>query len=318
MSWGQGVTGVEKGVAKGGERTFVRVGFWNVENLFDTINDMGVNDGQYTPAGKKKWGRVKYDEKVDMLGQVVGGMGVDLLGLCEVENRGVVEELALKSGKRYNVVHYDSCDPRGIDQAILYDSAVFRLLESGLISTATVKRKREILYAKFIVKDHKKGASQVNVYGSQKVAAKEAGKVVKGAKIVQNVVKKGEGGDTVLFYVLHLPSKLGGEKAVVDRGAIVKQLDSIVFSRREKVVVMGDMNDDPISVASTVNTAVELNQKGMGTYVYRGVASMLDQILVSRGVALGELQLLNNSAISRFGRSKRASDHRPIKIELGF
>lgn len=261
-----------RGEVAGGE---LRVGFWNVQNLFDTINQSGVNDGQYTPTGKKMWDGVKYYDKLDLLSQVVRRMGLDLLGLCEVENRGVVEDLVLYSGINYKVVHFDSSDPRGIDQAILYDTAKMRLLESGLIRTATEKPKREILQAKFAV-----------------------------AK------------DTVVFLIVHLPSKLGGEKAEVSRNEIVAQLEELVWRQKHKIVIMGDMNDDPIEVDGMVNCAKKLQTEGKGSYTYKGVAQMLDQILVSQNIKHKNMQVLDNNGISKFNRKKRASDHKPVKINL--
>lgn len=253
----------------------LRVGFWNVQNLFDTINDPGVSDGMYTPLSKKKWDSQKYNEKVDLLAQVVSRLDVDLLGLCEVENRGVVEDLVRRSGQNFNIVHFESCDPRGIDQAILYDSTKCKLIETELIKTATDKPKREILYCSFAID-----------------------------------------ADTILFYVMHLPSKLGGEKAQVNRDRIVSQMDSIVFTKDKKIVVMGDMNNDPIVIEGLVNCADRLQKQGLGSYTYRGVASMLDQILVSPSIKFKPMTLEDNYSISHSNRKKKASDHMPVKINL--
>lgn len=263
----------------------VRIGFWNVQNLFDTINSPAISDGLYTPQSKKKWNSYKYNEKIEMLSHIASGLNVDILALCEVENREVVEDLSshmtASNGKAAKIVHYNSCDPRGIDQAIIYNPTKMNVIESGLIATATAKPKRELLYALFSIK---------------------------------NGIKY----DTIAFYIVHLPSKLGGEVAAVNRRRIVAQLDSISWTRRYESVVMGDMNDDPIDVSGMINCAQYLQKQGLGSYTYRGFASMLDQILVTEKLNVNQLQLCDNYGVSAAGRRKKASDHKPIKIDLLF
>src|SRR5215213_10028148 len=113
------------------------IGSWNVENLFDTKDDPSVKgDEEYTPESAKHWTKERLEIKLKNLAKIISkmneGKGPDVLGLCEVENRDVVEMLVeqLKSsGRKYEIVHKDSPSERGIDCAIIYDSAVFTLVE---------------------------------------------------------------------------------------------------------------------------------------------------------------------------------------------
>ena len=110
------------------------VAFYNLENLFDTIN--GPNfDEEYLP--QKGWTLKKYKQKLDNLGRVLPQIGTSdkqnespvLIGVCEVENRGVLEDLVKNyqfAGKDYGIVHYDSPDKRGIDVALLYQKKFFK------------------------------------------------------------------------------------------------------------------------------------------------------------------------------------------------
>ena len=113
------------------------IGSWNLENLFDTKDDPSVKgDEEYTPESAKHWTKERLDIKLKNLAKIISkmndGKGPDVLGVCEVENRQVVEMLVeqLKSlGRKYEIIHKDSPSERGIDCAIIYDSSVFTLVE---------------------------------------------------------------------------------------------------------------------------------------------------------------------------------------------
>ena len=102
---------------------------YNLENLFDTIDQAQTDDVDFTPGGKLNWTSERLNLKNQKLAQVIGdmntGRGPDVLGLCEVENRQALEQLLgqiQRSKRRYSIVHEESPDPRGIDVALLYDS----------------------------------------------------------------------------------------------------------------------------------------------------------------------------------------------------
>lgn len=116
------------------------IAFYNIENLFDTIDDKNTNDDDFLPDSAKRWTQKRYENKIRKLGQVISQIGdenVDLppaiVGLAEVENRQVVEDLI--NGKylkhyNYDIVHYDSSDERGIDVALIYNKGVFEVSHS--------------------------------------------------------------------------------------------------------------------------------------------------------------------------------------------
>ena len=114
------------------------IAHWNVENLFDTVDDPNVSgDEEFTPDSPKHWDDKRLETKVDNLSKIIckmnDGHGPDVLGLCEVENRKVVEMLVAKLGtlgRDYQIVHKDSPSERGIDCALVYDAKVFKLADS--------------------------------------------------------------------------------------------------------------------------------------------------------------------------------------------
>ena len=101
---------------------FYRIAFYNVENLFDTLNDPRIKDEEFTPQGKKRWDTKRYAEKLKKLRDVIlaleeSGEGPAVMGLAEVENRKVLEDLIHQKGMEtaaYEIAHHDSSDPRGI------------------------------------------------------------------------------------------------------------------------------------------------------------------------------------------------------------
>ncbi len=117
----------------------ITLGFYNVENLFDTINDPGVDDGDFTPMGSKRWTQLRYRSKIKMIGRIISSMECDIIGVCEVEKQSVVEDIAKECG--YDFVHIDSRDSRGMDQALLFRPECFEIDKFSL----TGELKREFL-----------------------------------------------------------------------------------------------------------------------------------------------------------------------------
>ena len=122
------------------------VAFYNLENLFDTINNPSTNDEEFTPSGSYRWGGLKYRNKLHNLAHAISCFATDdnspfklkngpaVIGVSEVENRQVLEDL-IKTGKladrNYGVVHYDSPDARGIDVGLIYDKDQFTVESSS-------------------------------------------------------------------------------------------------------------------------------------------------------------------------------------------
>ncbi|MEL7021040.1 MAG: endonuclease/exonuclease/phosphatase family protein [Bacteroidota bacterium] len=253
-----------------------RIAFYNVENLFDTVDDRSnPRDNEFLPDSEKAWTPERYATKIDHIARVIAGMQLPtFVGLSEVENEQVVRDLADNRQLRdadYGLVHYDSPDFRGIDNAFMYCRKSFSVLFSEAIEINfpsdidnTGSTTRDILY-------------------------------VEG---VQN------SGDTLHFFINHWPSRSGGTTASEPRRVYVaEQLRAIVddLLRRQpqaQVVIMGDFNDetDDFSIAQTLgaqtdkttlrpdelyNCFAQLDAAGQGSYNFRGDLNMLDQIIVS-------------------------------------
>ena len=113
------------------------IAFYNLENLFDTNRDNNIQDEDFTPQGKYQWTEDKYNKKLNNLADVISQLGRQqnkdgfaILGVAEVENRKVMEDLILKtklSETKYQIVHQDSPDARGIDVGMIYNPKYFKV-----------------------------------------------------------------------------------------------------------------------------------------------------------------------------------------------
>lgn len=243
--------------------------FYNTENLFDTIDQSGTYDEEFTPYGKNEHTGERYWMKIDHLSKVINASDEKgcsgLIGLCEVENAAVVRDMkdALDCGDKYQVLHFESSDMRGIDNALLIDRSRFELLDSGLepIELGAEERPtRGILWGKVMHKET----------------------------------------ETSFFvYVNHWPSRYGGKELSAPKRmrASATQIDLIESHRKADpdahVIVMGDLNDHPQdeSVQALVdcdtgacldNLVEHIQTMGEGTHAYRGDWGVLDHLLVSR------------------------------------
>jgi predicted extracellular nuclease len=244
--------------------------FYNVENLFDTIDDSLIIDEEFTPEGKKQWTTERYRKKLNDIAKVVSSVNEQKLpviaGFCEVENRSVLEDLikteSLKS-VNYKIVHEDSPDSRGIDVGLIYNSNQFTYLShiSIPVNTGTEYKVRDILYTKGILYD----------------------------------------ADTIHIFVNHWKSRSGGQEETEPQRikcaeTLRKEVDLILESNRNaKILIMGDLNDEPKNKSifetlkannsddnsSLFNLMLEQSKAGKGTHSYRGNWSMLDNLIVS-------------------------------------
>ncbi len=121
----------------------VSIAFWNTENLFDTIPSGFYDDREYTPGGSYVWDTERYTRKLHNMAQVIGDMGVDVMGLAEVENEAVVRDLVTALSDDYNYIHRTSGDWRGIDVALIYKGDKFFPDKVRLINSAS---SREFLH----------------------------------------------------------------------------------------------------------------------------------------------------------------------------
>ena len=255
------------------------ISFYNLENFFDTINNNGKYDYEYTENGSKQWDGEKYRNKVHNMAYAISKMttkatpmGPAIIGVSEVENVTVLQDLvkneAIKDW-RLQIVHHDSPDLRGIDVALLYNPRFFRVLN--------VVNSRVVVdgYPEFKTRD------QMCVTGLL-------------------------AGEKVSVIVNHWPSRSGGqEKSNYLREAAARRVRQTVDSLlvddpNQGIIIMGDLNDDPFnsSVAEVLgakkdeddveqpgdlyNPWWETLDKGIGTLAYRGSWNLFDQIIVSK------------------------------------
>lgn len=250
----------------------VTVAFYNLENLFDTI-DQENNDEEFLPNGANRWTPERYQHKLRNMSHVISLIGGDepaIIGVAEIENRGVLEDLIAQDSlrdKHYDIVHYDSPDRRGIDCAILYQPEVYKVFASGVraveIPNEPWIKTRDVVYASGLLD-----------------------------------------GEIVHVLVGHWPSRSGGEAVSLHRRmAAAKTMRSVADSLYtlfpgSKVIMMGDFNDDPISPsvrdglgvqnhpdqtkpADYYTPMLQLYNKGMGTLAYRDVWNLFDIIVVN-------------------------------------
>ncbi len=260
------------------------VGFYNLENLFDTIVDPDTNkilQDDFTPFGKKNFNSQKYYQKLDKLSEVISKLGTKyipdglaILGVSEIENRAVLEDLAatakLKS-RNYKIVHHESPDARGIDVGLLYNPKYFEVLNSKVFHLETYKEKDTV--------KHFRTRDQLLVTGKLN-------------------------GERIHIIVAHWPSRRGGEKRSAPRriaaGELARSIvDSILVAEpKAKIIFTGDLNDDPVnkSVKIAMHTVSKIKKvkegtlynpmetfykNGIGTLAWRGAWNLFDQLILS-------------------------------------
>tara|TARA_B100001123_G_scaffold260557_1_gene290336 strand:- start:64 stop:1032 length:969 start_codon:yes stop_codon:yes gene_type:complete len=232
------------------------IGYWNVENLFDLIDDPDTNDDEFSKGGRKNVTDEIYQLKLSRIAEGLTDLDADVVGLSEVENELVLKDLVkIIPSRKYEYIHYDSPDERGIDNTLIYDPNRFKIVSSKPIPNVLPSgdRTRDILY-----------------------------------------VKAEYSGEIVHLFVNHWPSNYGGrEKSIPKRAAtaqlIVREILSILSSNPSaEIILLGDFNENPnemnvqslktIGLTSLMESM--LGQPKKGTYVYRGEDYFYDQIII--------------------------------------
>lgn len=261
-------------------RAVYRMMFWNTENFFDTRNDSLVNDEEFQPGGERYWTPKRYRIKLQHTFKVIAAVGgwepPALIGLCEVENRKVLNDLYYGTPLckfPYGIVHKESPDKRGIDVALLYRKDRLRLVSARwfrvLFEESPGETTRDLLYAKLV-------------------------------PVNDSLI-----GDTLHVFINHWPSRSGGQSESDHKRLTVARLlrsktDSLMHcSPQAKVVITGDFNDEPSDYSVSVGLGacpvqkksdtcrlVNLSSAFMddartGTHKFDGNWSVLDQFIVS-------------------------------------
>jgi endonuclease/exonuclease/phosphatase family metal-dependent hydrolase len=242
---------------------------WNIENLFDLERNPNIPLREdFSPDSPKKWTKERLNIKLanlaEAIGKMNGGKGPDVLGLCEIENRKVIELLRdelQSSGRKYEIVHKDAPDERGIDCALLYDANVFTLADSKF-HFVDADKTRDIVEARL----------------------------------------RRDAGDLWVF-VNHWPSRRNPESLRLTAAQTLrKRLDEILSAdAKADFILLGDFNDEPENVAlrdhlratpsreqltdgRLFNSTAHILSEKQGTYLYENKWNLLDHIILSPGL----------------------------------
>ncbi len=255
------------------------IAFYNVENLFDTINNPDTFDDDFTPKGKNVYTSKIYWKKIHNISTVISNIGYKttmnspvLIGLVEIENRSVLEDLihseSLKN-KSYNNIHFDSPDRRGIDVALLYQEKYFIPLDQKNYEVKLWDEEGKRIFTRDILMVH------------------------------------GLLDDEPIYIIInHWPSRRGGEKRSKSKRAKAAYIAQQIMENirlentNAKIIVMGDFNDDPIDNSikngllsvgeyskmnqnTLFNPMEKMYKQGLNTLGYRDGINLFDQILLS-------------------------------------
>lgn len=252
----------------------VIVAFYNVENLFDTIDTPNKMDEEFTPQGEKKWNTERYNKKLSDLATVLSQIDKAnlpvVIGLCEIENNNVLTDLAktkpLRKAK-YSIIWNDGPDERGIDCALLYNPKKMQVIAKEFIPiimpNGEINQTREIVYVEGKIKN-----------------------------------------EVFHFFVNHWPSRRAGQdESEKDRmyvaSVLKRKVNQITNNQaNSNIIIMGDLNDEPTdkSIAEVLNALPATNKAknndlvnlmydecvaGKGSYAYRNQWDMIDNLIVS-------------------------------------
>ena len=263
--------------AQGAKYAVYGVGFYNLENLFDTQHDEGKNDYQFLPDGSYKWNELKYEHKLRNMAQVLSEMGTDVLpgigcaiiGVSEVENKHCLTDLCnqpkLKE-RNFKFCHVEGPDQRGVDCALLYNPRFYSVRNVKLVP---------YVYER----------------------PKDKGRATRGFLTVSGTLA----GEHVTVIVCHWPSRFSESYYREIAGRQVRAVkDSLLRDDPNvKVIVMGDMNDDPTNKSMTEGLRCKaevkdvkpgdmynpwynvLVKKKTGTLQYQGSWNLFDQIVMT-------------------------------------
>ncbi|WP_312186067.1 endonuclease/exonuclease/phosphatase family protein [Sphingobacterium sp.] len=257
-------------------RRIYPIAFYNLENLYDTVKDSTINDDEFTPTGANAWTETKYQQKIKnmarairAIGSPASNLGPIALGVAEIENRRVLEDLTKDPQLRdlgLKIVHHDSPDRRGVDVGFLYNPAFFTPF-------------RDTVYPFYLPENP-------------------------GFKTRDQLLVSGTiAGDTIHIIVNHWPSRYGNKSSELREFAagITKGIcDSLYRENPEaKIIVMGDLNDDPnnksvkevlqakknpqdVPAQGLYNTMWKFYDQGIGSLGYQGQWNLFDQIIISK------------------------------------
>ena len=272
----------------------------NCENLFDYRHDDGKDDTEYLPEATRHWTKRRYWQKLGNIAQELLSTcddGIpDLIALCEVENDSVIHDLTRRSllrGANYDYLMTASPDRRGIDVALLYNPFSFQPIRHRSIRVEPVegmRPTRDILY-------------------------------------VQGETLKG---DTLHVFVVHAPSRFGGEKQTRPNRQLIanRVIDAIrQLPADAKVIVAGDFNDEATDPAlrflednglHNVTAHAQGSHGAKATYRYQGFWQSIDHVFVSAGLLNSVEHSFINDAPFLLEEDKKYGGVKPLRTYNGY
>ncbi len=297
----------------------VAIGSYNCENFFDTDDDPEKKDEDFTPGGAYTYTEEVYKQKTHNIATVIQKLGTNvtpdgaaIVGLVEVENDKVLKNLVAQpeiANRNYKYIWFPTSDERGISTAMLYNPKYFTLLHASPVRVPVEeigqnRPTRDVLHVTGIL-----------------------------------------AGDTVQVLVNHWPSKSGGEAASAPGRKLAAKVDKRIIDSltainpNTKIILMGDLNDNPTAEAITdvlkakadkkflkttdlYNPWTAMYNKGMGTECYRDEWSIIDQIMVSGSLVLNtnnkwkyyNAEIMNSDfLVNKIGKDK-GRPHRSFTI----
>lgn len=255
------------------------IGFYNLENLFDTVDDTLINDEEFLPNGKNTWTQDKYEEKIGNMAFAISQIaheqlpsGVSVLGVSEIENQKVLEDLVahpLLKDRNYQIVHRNSPDRRGVDVAMIYNPSHFTPTKTTMFPLIFLNEEGEREFTRDVM-----------------------------------MVEGDFDGEKMAFLINHWPSRGGGEERTAYKrnkcAQVCRQVIDSLYAQdpNTKAFIMGDLNDDPTSPSIKVwlraksrtsetkenglfNPMEDLYKRGNGSLAYRDNWSLFDQIILT-------------------------------------
>lgn len=253
------------------DKNVFTIAFYNLENLFDTIDDPNTFDDDFTPKGRNKWFAKRYHKKIKKLSSVMQQIGEEksfhppvLIGVAEIENKTVLNDLIYSNALKeyhYDYVHYNSPDERGIDVGLLYNKQFFELLSSEIFPLYLEREDGDRDFTRDVL-----------------------------------LVKGNLNGELIYILINHWPSRRSGEdESEVNRIKAAKLnreiIDTICLENKNaKIIVMGDFNDNPTNISikeylvkdDFYNPMESLFAKKNGSLKYKNDWLLFDQIIFTK------------------------------------
>lgn len=289
------------------------VGFYNVENLFDTCHDVGKRDFEYLPNGSNRWNARKYKSKLRNMSRALADLGTDVLpnvgcaviGMAEVENAKALDDLTAEEPLRargYKYILVEGPDMRGVDVALLYNPSLFTPTDTAYHYYYNKVEGQDVVEDTVKLTDEQK-LQAANAQLDTLDVATDLPKNVSHTRGFLTITGK-LAGETVTIIVCHWPSRFNGSERREWAGHQVHKIveDLLAKNPDNKIFVMGDLNDDPTnkSVTEGLRGKAEIKdvkegdmynpwynilaKEGQGTLAYGGSWNLFDQILMTPNI----------------------------------